>query len=76
MTVYLARRSRNQVGVTRAKAQRAPRECEGRKNLKLEIRNSKRIQMIEKHKIPNRLLSDFELRISDFDSVASRYDKI
>jgi hypothetical protein len=26
--------------------------------------------MIKKHKIPNKLVSDFELRISDFHSIA------
>ncbi len=35
-------------------------------NSKLEIRNSKQIQMIKKQKILNNLVSDFELRNSDF----------
>jgi hypothetical protein len=34
---------------------------------KVETRNSKQIQMINNHKIPNNLVSDFELRNSDFN---------
>jgi len=33
-------------------------------NSKLEIRNSKQIQMIKKQKIPNKLISDFNFLIS------------
>jgi hypothetical protein len=32
----------------------------GQKNSKLEIRNSKQIQMIKKHKISNKLVLDFD----------------
>ena len=48
--------------MTRAKTQSAPRN---KKDKKLEIRNSKQIQMIKKHKIPNRLVSAFDFWISD-----------
>jgi hypothetical protein len=48
-----------------AEAQSTPTKREARKNLKLEIRNSKQIQMIKGHKIPNKLLSDFDFWISD-----------
>jgi hypothetical protein len=56
-------------------------------NSKSEIRNSKQIQMIKKHKIPHKLIfvfrfldlrvsfvSDFELRISDFSLVRAGID--
>jgi len=43
-------------------------ECEARKNSKLEIRNSKQIQMIKKHKIPNKLVTDFDFWISDLSA--------
>jgi hypothetical protein len=33
------------------------------KRLETEIRNSKQIQMIKKQKFPNKLISDFDLRI-------------
>ncbi len=69
--------------MTRAKAQRTP-SINKITNSKLEIRNSKQIQIIKKHKIPNnlvldldfwicvfRFVSDFELRNSDFNSMAS-----
>jgi hypothetical protein len=48
--------------MTRTKTQSALRN---KKDKKFETRNSKQIQMIKKHKIPNRLVSDFDFWISD-----------
>jgi hypothetical protein len=42
--------------------------CEGQLEEKLEIRNSKQIQMIKKQKIPNQLISDFDFWISDLNA--------
>jgi hypothetical protein len=42
---------------SRAKTQRAPRK----ENKKFETRNPKQIPMIQKHKIPNQFVSDFEI---------------
>ena len=38
-------------------------------NPKLEIRNSKQFQMIKNQKVPNKPVSDFDIRISDFVSL-------
>ncbi len=48
--------------MTRAKTQSTPSISEI-KNSKLEIRNSKQIQMIKKRKIPNNLVLDFDFEI-------------
>ncbi len=52
--------------MTRAKTQSTPSSTPSIseiKNSKLEIRNSKQIQMIKKRKIPNNLVLDFDFEI-------------